>query len=62
MFCVNHSSVDFFFFDMFVGEGECHVLLLCNLDPTGEVGTFNWFSIVLYTGYLLTEFLFHGIS
>ena len=37
MLYASHSTcrwVFFFFFDVFVGEGEHHVLFLCHLDPT----------------------------
>lgn len=33
-------NVDFFFFDVFVGEWENHILLLCYLDPASQTSFF----------------------
>ena len=35
MFFGSHPTYIFFY--VFVGEGECHVLLLCHLDPASKI-------------------------
>ena len=48
MFYVNHSTCKWVFFNVFVGEGECHVILLHHLDPTSLF--FLFFSVSMKLG------------